>query len=198
MATVHALVLAAGAARRFGSPKGLADYRGRPLVRHVVESVHAALRQTRDAGTVTVVLGSESERLRDALSECDVQIVINPEWQRGLSSSIRLGIGSLPSSTAAVLIALADQVLVSSDDYRRLLDAAGANPVSPVAARYADTVGVPAVFPAEYFTRLGELEGDRGAGSLLVSDERVISINIPNAAVDIDTPEQLAAAHALP
>ncbi|MFZ9905195.1 MAG: nucleotidyltransferase family protein [Steroidobacteraceae bacterium] len=192
MTTIHALVLAAGAASRFGSPKGLAHYRGRPLIRQVVESVQAAFNPLSNADTVTVILGSEFERLRDTLSGCNVRIVINPEWQRGLSSSIRVGIRALPSSTSAVLMALADQVLVRVDDYRRLIEAAIANPDSPIAARYAEAIGVPAVFPARYFTRLCTLEGDRGAGSLLLADERVVAIDIPNAAFDIDTPEQLA------
>jgi len=192
--TVHALVLAAGAARRFGSPKGLADYRGRPLIRQVVESVSSALASRTPASGVTVVLGPEPERLREALHGTSANIVINELWSDGLSSSIRLGIQSLPTETSAVLIVLADQVLVDSDDYQRLLDVAHMNPERAVAAAYDHTVGVPAVFPAHYFERLVVLQGDRGAGSLLKSDDRVVAIDMPSAAFDIDTPEQLAAA----
>jgi molybdenum cofactor cytidylyltransferase len=89
---------------------------------------------------------------------------------------------------------LADQVLVASDEYQRLLDVARTNPERPIAAAYDDTVGVPAVFPARYFERLSALQGDRGAGSLLKSDDQVVPIDMPSAAFDIDTPEQLAAA----
>jgi len=192
--TVHALVLAAGAARRFGSPKGLADYRGRPLIRHVVESVSTAIATRGPASAVTVVLGPEPEPLREALSGTGVDIAINEHWSDGLSSSLRLGIQSLPPGTSAVLIVLADQVLVASDEYQRLLDVARTNPERPIAAAYDDTVGVPAVFPARYFERLSALQGDRGAGSLLKSDDQVVPIDMPSAAFDIDTPEQLAAA----
>jgi molybdenum cofactor cytidylyltransferase len=192
--TVHALVLAAGAARRFGSPKGLADYRGRPLIRHVVESVSTAIATRGPASAVTVVLGPEPEPLREALSGTGVDIAINEHWSDGLSSSLRLGIQSLPPGTSAVLIVLADQALVASDEYQRLLDVARTNPERPIAAAYDDTVGVPAVFPARYFERLSALQGDRGAGSLLKSDDQVVPIDMPSAAFDIDTPEQLAAA----
>jgi len=187
-------VLAAGAARRFGSPKGLADYRGRPLIRHVVESVSTAIATRGPASAVTVVLGPEPEPLREALSGTGVDIAINEHWSDGLSSSLRLGIQSLPPGTSAVLIVLADQVLVASDEYQRLLDVARTNPERPIAAAYDDTVGVPAVFPARYFERLSALQGDRGAGSLLKSDDQVVPIDMPSAAFDIDTPEQLAAA----
>lgn len=187
-------MLAAGAARRFGSPKGLADYRGRPLIRHVVESVSTAIATRGPASAVTVVLGPEPEPLREALSGTGVDIAINEHWSDGLSSSLRLGIQSLPPGTSAVLIVLADQVLVASDEYQRLLDVARTNPERPIAAAYDDTVGVPAVFPARYFERLSALQGDRGAGSLLKSDDQVVPIDMPSAAFDIDTPEQLAAA----
>ena len=187
-------MLAAGAARRFGSPKGLADYRGRPLIRHVVESVSTAIATRGPASAVTVVLGPEPEPLREALSGTGVDIAINEHWSDGLSSSLRLGIQSLPPGTSAVLIVLADQALVASDECQRLLDVARTNPERPIAAAYDDTVGVPAVFPARYFERLSALQGDRGAGSLLKSDDQVVPIDMPSAAFDIDTPEQLAAA----
>ena len=187
-------MLAAGAARRFGSPKGLADYRGRPLIRHVVESVSTAIATRGPASAVTVVLGPEPKPLREALSGTGVDIAINEHWSDGLSSSLRLGIQSLPPGTSAVLIVLADQALVASDEYQRLLDVARTNPERPIAAAYDDTVGVPAVFPARYFERLSALQGDRGAGSLLKSDDQVVPIDMPSAAFDIDTPEQLAAA----
>ena len=187
-------MLAAGAARRFGSPKGLADYRGRPLIRHVVESVSTAIATRGPASAVTVVLGPEPEPLREALSGTGVDFAIKDHSSDGLSSSLRLGIQSLPPGTSAVLIVLADQALVASDEYQRLLDVARTNPERPIAAAYDDTVGVPAVFPARYFERLSALQGDRGAGSLLKSDDQVVPIDMPSAAFDIDTPEQLAAA----
>lgn len=197
---VHALVLAAGAARRFGSPKGLADYRGKPLIRHVVDSVIAALATRPYATGLTVVLGPAPDPLRDALQGCSADIIINPRWSDGLSSSLRVGLDSLPFGVSAVLVALGDQALVTSGDYQRLLDVAELNPERPVAAGYHHTdgyhrtVGVPAMFPTHYFERLRALQGDRGAASLLTSDNSVVSVDIPNALFDIDTPEQLAAA----
>ena len=199
LTTLHALVLAAGGSRRFGSPKALTDFAGRALIRHAVDAVETALTTVPDAARltvpgITVVLGPEAEPARIALRDTRAQIVANEHWTDGLSSSLRAGIHALPSGTSAVLIALGDQPLLNSADYQRLLDVAAMNPGRPVAARYQQTVGVPAVFPARYFERLAALQGDRGAGSILKSDPEVIALDMPNAAFDIDTPEQLAAA----
>lgn len=198
LTTVHALVLAAGGSRRFGSPKILTEFAGRALIRHAVDAVEAALTLPDTArltvSGVTVVLGPEVESARNALHDTRTQIVVNEHWANGLSSSLRVGLQSLPSGTSAVLIALGDQALLDSADYQRLLDVAAMNPDRPVAARYQQTIGVPAVFPARYFEQLAALEGDRGAGSILKSNPEVIALDMPNAAFDIDTPEQLAAA----
>lgn len=198
LTTVHALVLAAGGSRRFGSLKALTDFAGRPLIRHAVDSIEAALTLPDTArltvSGLTVVLGPEAEPARNALRDTRAQIVINEHWTDGLSSSLRAGLQALPSGTSAVLIALGDQALLDSADYQRLLDVAAMNPDRPVAARYQQTIGVPAVFPARYFEQLAALEGDRGAGSILKSDSEVVALDMPNAAFDIDTPEQLAAA----
>lgn len=198
LTTVHALVLAAGGSRRFGSPKILTEFGGRPLIRHAVDAVEAALMLPDTArltvSGVTVVLGPEVESARNALRDTRAQIVVNEHWSDGLSSSLRAGLQSLPSGTSAVLIALGDQALLDSADYQRLLDVAAMNPDRAVAARYQQTIGVPAVFPARFFEQLAALKGDRGAGSILKSDSEVVALDMPNAAFDIDTPEQLAAA----
>lgn len=186
---MRAIVLAAGGSRRFGSAKGLANFAGQPLVRHTVTRVSDAL-----GARVTVVLGFQSTLMQDALDDLDVDIVINDNWSSGLASSLKTGIHSLPDDTAAAMVALADQALIKTADYQRLLAAATQFPDRPIAAHYAGTLGVPAVFPSAYFDRLCELQGDRGAGSLLTSLSEVIPIDLPAASMDIDTPAQLAEA----
>lgn len=184
---LHALILAAGASRRFGSPKQLLRIDGRPML-------HAALsRAVEVAGNaVTVVLGAHAAELTPLLSHSPASIVINRDWETGMASSIRAGIARLPGTVDGVLILLVDQPAITADDLRRLVSAWRRQSEYIAAAQYGSTTGAPAIFPQWCFRELAELHGDRGAGALLQRHaERVVRVPMASAAQDVDTPEDL-------
>jgi len=89
---------------------------------------------------------------------------------------------------------LADQAAVTTEDLRRLAGTWRRNPTAIVAAQYAGTLGVPAIFPRWCFRELNELRGDRGAQALLQRHvDRVVRLPMPSAELDIDRPEDLLA-----
>lgn len=183
----HVLVLAAGAATRFGSPKQLARLGGESLL------LRAVTRATEVAGhAVTVVLGAHAARIAPMLRHSPASVVVNRQWEEGLGSSVRTGVASLAGSTPAVLITLADQVAVTGFDLKRLIAAWNQQPDWIVAASYCAQVGVPAIFPASCFGALTELRGDVGARQVLHRlADRCVRVPMPNAALDVDTPEDL-------
>jgi len=184
---LHVLVLAAGAATRFGSPKQLARIGGVMMLQKAVSQA------TEVAGhAVTVVLGAHAERITPLLRQSPATVEINRHWQEGLASSLRLGISRLPVGCEGVLVTLADQVAVSSFDLRRLASAWRRQPDWLIAASYDGHTGVPAVFPAWSFADLASLRGDAGARSVLARHaDRCLRVPMPNAGIDIDTPEDL-------
>ena len=125
---VAAVVLAAGAASRFGSPKALARLDGRPILEHVLDAV-------REAGIeeVVVVLGHHADEIEDGIDWLDEQRVRNPD-PRHLSSSLQVGIAAVaaiePPVRAAVIV-LGDQPRTRPDVIRALM-AAGRNGDRPV------------------------------------------------------------------
>jgi len=184
---LHAIVLAAGASTRFGSPKQLVRVNGRPLL-------HAAVsRAVEVAGhSVSVVLGAHAAELAPLLRHSTATIVINRDWSEGMASSIRAGVARLPGSCTGVLLVLADQAAVTAEDLRRLATTWRRQPEYIVAAQYGATLGAPAVFPASSFRDLAALRGDRGAQSLFKRNpDRVIRVPMDSASIDIDTPEDL-------
>jgi molybdenum cofactor cytidylyltransferase len=181
-----ALVLAAGGGARFGGPKQLARYGGRPLVARAA----AAAVSVCGAGTV-VVTGAEAVAVAGALSSLPVTITHNPAWESGLSTSIAAGLAAVPAQAAALLVLLCDQPLVDAADLDALVGAARGFPGRVIAAHYGEVTGVPAIFPKEAWPALRALRGDHGARSLIASLDPV-TVEMPHAAFDIDTPADLA------
>jgi molybdenum cofactor cytidylyltransferase len=187
--SLHVIVLAAGSSSRLGQPKQLVKLGGRPVLHTVVSNAVAV------AGhAVTVVLGAHAQGLTRLLAHSPASVVVNRHWEEGLASSLRCGLMSLPPSCSAALVMLGDQVAVTADDLKRLINAWKGHDTVIAASVYQGHVGVPAIFPHWCFTELRELRGDRGARVIIERHaQRLAHVQMPNAAIDLDTPEDLAA-----
>jgi molybdenum cofactor cytidylyltransferase len=187
MKSVAALVLAAGASRRLGSPKQMVMLGGETLLeRSVRVACEAGL------APVVVVVGAEWEFVLARSSLGNAVTVVNEGWAEGMASSIRLGVKTLKlvaTDARGALLMTCDQPTVSVEHLQLL--AAG---TEVKASRYAGRKGIPAYFPAEYFDRLMALSGDAGARKLLVHAQ---SIELSDGELDVDTVEDLERARQL-
>lgn len=191
---VCALVLAAGAARRFGSPKALAELHGKPVLQHVLDALTPLV-------DVTLVLGAAAGAVRAGVTFAGT-IVVNDRWQAGLSSSLQAGLADLrrrASPPQSILVALGDQPAIGAGDYARMLEASTIHADRIIAASFGDQIGVPCIFPRTYFDALEALQGDRGARELLQTlRAQVHLVPTERAGLDVDTERDLAdLAHAL-
>lgn len=186
----HAIVLAAGAGRRFGGKKLVSDFRGRPLIHWSVETALAI-----QVETVTVVLGAEPDLVREALSGLtDPRLVFVhcTGWADGLSASLARGISSLPDDASAALIFLGDMPEVNREVADRVLTAVlqGAPAAMPV---YSGQPAHPVGVSSTLFPDLQSLTGDKGARNMLRHVDGVVEIETedPGSVFDIDTPRDL-------
>lgn len=181
------VILAAGAGRRFGGPKQLALVGGQPLVAHVTRQALASC----PAGVI-VVTGSHARRVAGALRGLPAQVVLNRGWRSGMASSLRCGLEALGGAPSAALVLLGDQAAVTAADLRRLAAAWQRRPQHIAAASHSGVLGAPAIFPRRYWGRLRQLRGERGARQVIATAGSVTAVDMPCAALDVDTTADLA------
>ena len=193
--SIGIIVLAAGASGRMKEPKQLLEFDGKTLLRRAVETAVQSIYEP-----VIVVLGAHFEKMKTEIEDLPIEICFNEDWQSGLSSSIKTGIENLlqiAPDIAACVITLADQPFVTANHLNLFAEKFFQTNSSIIAAEYNETLGVPALFSREIFDDLSELSGDKGAKTVIEKhQDKLSTVNLPEAAFDIDTPQDLEEAEA--
>src|SRR6185312_10512462 len=189
---IAAVVLAAGMSSRMGSNKLMAELNGKPLVRHAVEAALASA-----AAPVIVVTGNEEAKTRAALSGLNVSFVGNPDFARGLSTSLKTGIAAVPPDCDGAIVLLGDMPGVSAALIDKLIASfdPGEDRAICVATRNGKH-GNPVLWARRFFEEIASIEGDVGAKALVGAyGDLVREVEAADDAplIDIDTPEALAA-----
>jgi molybdenum cofactor cytidylyltransferase len=184
---VSGVILAAGSARRMNAQKLLLDVGGRPLVRTVADEAAAA----RLAEILVVVSNASETVVTEALDALSVRIVTNPRAADGMGTSVAAGAAAVSEESDALILLQGDQPLVVRSMLRRLIDAWQPDRPPFVASRYDGLVTTPVLFDRAVFPELRELDGDRGAKSVLDRhSESGRTIDFPAwRGADVDTPE---------
>ncbi|CAA6805577.1 MAG: Unknown protein [uncultured Thiotrichaceae bacterium] len=187
------LIMAAGKASRFGACKQLQRFGDSNMLQKLVDEANAIFDPVTAQHTF-VVTGCYHQAISERIEHAN--FIYNPHWERGLGASIAFGVSALSENQAikydGLVIVLADQIAIHTQQLTPLLrNFTGEN---IVCAYYAGTNGVPALFPRRYFTQLQALMGDKGAKRLLNPESKntqleIVSIRMPEAGVDIDTPD---------
>jgi molybdenum cofactor cytidylyltransferase len=191
-----ALILAAGAGRRFGANerggKLLADLRGVPVVRRVAERVLGA-----GFAEMVVVTGAGGASLRSGLEGLSCRFVDASDWAEGMAASLRAGIAALAADAPGACVFLGDMPLVPVGLCADLIAAAETAGYA-ARPRHAGKPGHPVAFTRAALADLMMLEGDKGATALLAGRGDVAYLDTADSGVlfDIDTPADLCAAAA--
>ena len=208
---IAAVILAAGESSRLGQPKQLIQFRGKTLVRRMVDAASEA-----DCRPVLVVLGNSKrtshlhsqgspkgeaseheidliEAISCELKKTGATIIANPNWKRGIGTSIRAGVQHLieiaPELEVTVLLAC-DQPFVDRAVIDGLITLHHETRKPIVAASYAGTLGVPALFDRSRLRDLLGLDDSAGAKSIILSNrDQVAEFPFPEGEIDIDTAE---------
>lgn len=186
--SIYALVLAAGRSSRFGRTKQLEELDGLSLVRRAVEAATVVC-----GDRLLLVAGHDWRSVAESGLGPHGFLLCNENHDRGLGTSLALGVRALRHTADAILVLLADQPLVNAGHLRDVVDAWSEARDEIVATASEKTVGPPVLFPAGCFDDLARLEGDSGGKRLLTDPRfRTTTVTFEPAAIDIDTPDDLA------
>jgi molybdenum cofactor cytidylyltransferase len=184
--TAAAIILAAGASSRMGESKQMLDINGQKLL---VKTIQTVL----DSGVrrVVVVLGSKESAHRKLIGHLPIDAVYNPQWEKGMGSSVKRGLTHLTSKQPipeGVIILVCDQPLLRPENILNLLQKYQEVNRPIIASRYSGMPGVPVLFDKSYYERLLSLPDEQGAKKILLQNQHdVYEIDFPEGEVDLDT-----------
>jgi molybdenum cofactor cytidylyltransferase len=168
-----------------GVPKQLLLWNNRPFIVGVIESAISA-----DLSPLYVVLGSRSEIITPFIQKYPISILINPDWEKGLSTSISKAINTLPKNVDGVLFLLSDQPFISPELILKINQQFQITKKSIVAPMVDNKRGNPVLFSRELFDELITIKGDSGGRSLLDRyPVEWVKWNDPSILFDIDSYE---------
>lgn len=184
-----AVVLAAGLSSRMrGEHKLLLPIAGEPAVRRTVSALVTA-----GPEEIVVVTGFRGRAVMEALDGLPVRFQSNPRYQEGQMTSVAAGVAALAAPCNVVLICLADQVLLTGDDYRELVDAFAVMPYGSILVpAFNGQRGNPVIFSVSYAAEV--ISGHINPGCRKLIAEHPDEVFIHEAAharytTDMDTPE---------
>jgi molybdenum cofactor cytidylyltransferase len=182
---LSSIVLAAGKSRRMGRPKLLLPWRNGTILGQTVDNLLSSA-----VDEVIVVLGYRAEEVKEILTDKPVKLIVNPDYEQGLSASIIAGLNQVDSQAEAVMIALGDQPLITGQVIDRLIDGFNKCDKGIVVPTYHGRRGHPVIFAMKYKERLLDLKGDTG-GRQIIEDQPGDVLEIPISCdsihTDIDT-----------
>lgn len=181
------VVLAAGSASRFGENKLTAPLRGRSLIRRALEAV-----PMEDLGSVVVV--TQYPAIMSLAKEFHFAALHNPHPERGLSTSLQMGLTALRDSPG-VLFLVADQPLLRRESVSRLVRLWRSRPDGIAALGHCGIRGNPCLFPRRLFPELMSLAGDQGGSAVIRRHAAELTLlDVPEQELlDVDTPAILEA-----
>lgn len=170
-----------------GTAKQLLSYQGKTLLDRTIDTTLEVFEQDH----IILVLGANHKEIASKIENKNIQISINDDWQSGMASSVKTGLETLVNQFPDMencFISVCDQPYLSSKIFTQMFRRKENSNREIVAARYSDTIGVPALFSKKYFTALMSLTGEQGAKKIIQQNmEDVETFEFEDGAIDIDT-----------
>ncbi|HLJ29596.1 MAG TPA: NTP transferase domain-containing protein [Candidatus Angelobacter sp.] len=186
---IAAVVLAAGMSRRMGTPKQLLELDGKVLLQHTLENVRGS-----GIDEIVLVLGFAADAVRQQISINGLKVVVNPEYQQGMGTSLRAGLAAVSPQAKGGLIVLADQPLIRPGTLTQLMAYHHEHQPQILIPAYKGFRGNPVLLDREVFPELMSLNGDVGCRAIFGSHtENIHKLDVDDIGIllDIDSMDDL-------
>ena len=190
MASVVAMLLAAGESRRMGQLKALLPWQGTSLLKHQVESLRAG-----GVDHVVVVLGHRSDELKSKLAGSEgVAWQLNPDYLQGKTTSIKAGLTALGNERPEALLILNVDQPRSADVIRSLLEEHLSQGSLITIPTHLGKGGHPIILSTSLLDELREIEeetlGIKAVVQRHLESTRRVEMDTPEVLWDLNTPEE--------
>jgi molybdenum cofactor cytidylyltransferase len=188
---VSIIILAAGASSRMGVPKQLLLVEGKTLIKRIGE-----IAMDTPSHPIVMVLGANRTMIKPELEKMPITIIDNPQWENGMSSSIKMGLAGAyltQKDIDAAIFLTVDMPYVSVELINNMIIKANENPDSQIVAckHSQQTIGIPVLFKRSLFADLLELKGDEGAKKIVLKNKATsVFVDFPEGKFDLDTMEE--------
>jgi len=183
------LILAAGGSSRMGDENKLTmPFKGKPMVKHVVNAVMYS-----NLDHACMVVGHDASKIKTLMGNKEIQFVENDQWTSGMASSIVAGVRQL-NNYDGILILLGDMPMVTSELINAIINHGTSDKI--VVLTKEGRQGNPVFFSSKFFEELMKLDGDYGAKSVIQNNRSsVLQIEVQSNAIfkDFDTHESIRA-----
>jgi len=189
MKKISAIILAAGTSSRMGFLKQTANIKGKSLLELVLDKVRKF-----PFHEIIIVLGYKHEEVMKTLKLEYEKVVINEEYEKGMSSSLKKGVLNISKDSEAFAIFLADMPLIKEKSIEKVINEFNERSCLIVAPIFNKVIGHPVIFHRNLIPEIINLEGDIGAKKVIekYKDEACfIEIDDEGVLIDIDTPKDL-------
>jgi len=178
------MILAAGESTRMGKPKLLLPFGNETIIETIINQVTLA-----KVDKTLVVLGSGWEKIKDKIKKFHLKTTVNPNFKKGMLSSVQWGFKALPEKTRAVLVVLGDQPAISTAIIDKIIDAYQKTSKGIVLPVYKGERGHPVLIDLKYKGEVESLSHKIGLRGLVYShpeDIMEVKVESPSILQDID------------
>lgn len=183
---ISLIVLAAGASTRFGRNKLLEKIDSLTMIERVIMSAVSS-----NCDEVVVVVGHEAQKIKEVLKNFNCKFVLNEEYMKGQSSSVKAGFKAVMGYAEAALVLPGDVALITPCSINKVIEEYKAHKSPIVVASYRGRSGHPILFDSSLFNEIMKITEETMGLKAVVNRHRdlirKVEVDSEEVLIDIDS-----------